>query len=170
MNEMCVSFVYFYPAHAISTCTSLPPLYQSVQVVESFGDRVSNHFYFSRVNSSQLANTQNQNLFWFNIKHIISTLDFKKDKRPVYEYVLFIEKHLTSDCALRRPHAEYPYFRITAPPEFVGMQPREVFQALDWTNQTLRNRYQDLILEQNAHMKLVCRISSLVSVIFLWVC
>ena len=33
-NEMCVSFVYYYPAHNIYNCLSLPPLYQSIQVVE----------------------------------------------------------------------------------------------------------------------------------------
>ena len=32
------------------------------------------------------------------------------------------------------------------------MELAEVFRQLDWTNETQRNRYQDVILEENAHM------------------
>ena len=36
------------------------------------------------------------------------------------------------------------------------MEPTEVLRQLDWTNKTQRNRYQDVLLEENTHMTQVC--------------
>ena len=55
-----------------------------------------------------------------------------------------------------RPSRHYPFFRITAPPEFAGMEPTEVLRQLDWTNESQRNRYQDVLLEESTHMTQVC--------------
>ena len=33
-DEMCVSFIYYYPAHDISACVTVPPLYQSIEAVD----------------------------------------------------------------------------------------------------------------------------------------
>ena len=49
-----------------------------------------------------------------------------------------------------------PFFRITAPPEYEDMAVSEVFGTLDWTNETLRNTYQNIILEENAPMISYC--------------
>ena len=55
-----------------------------------------------------------------------------------------------------RTHPDDPYFRITGPPKYENMTTLEVFKALDWTNETLRNRYQDLLLEANTPMMQQC--------------
>ena len=55
-----------------------------------------------------------------------------------------------------RPSRHYPFFGITAPPEFAGKEPTEVLRQLDWTSESQRNRYQDVLLEENTHMTQVC--------------
>ena len=55
-----------------------------------------------------------------------------------------------------RTHPDDPYFRITGPPKYENMTTLEVFKTLDWTNETLRNRYQDLLLEKNTPMMQKC--------------
>ena len=55
-----------------------------------------------------------------------------------------------------RPQPDKPYFRITGPPEYENMTSLEVFKTLDWTNETLRNRYQELLLEANTPMMHEC--------------
>ena len=55
-----------------------------------------------------------------------------------------------------RTHPDDPYFRITGPPEYENMTTLEVFKTLDWTNETLRNRYQDLLLQEKTPMMQQC--------------
>ena len=52
--------------------------------------------------------------------------------------------------------AEPPFFRVTGPPEYEGMTTLEIFRTLDWTNGTQRNRYQEVLLEENVPMQSVC--------------
>ena len=36
------------------------------------------------------------------------------------------------------------------------MSTLEVLETLDWTNSTIRDKYQDIILRENAHMARIC--------------
>ena len=49
-----------------------------------------------------------------------------------------------------------PFFRIAAPPEYENKTTLEVFRTFDSTDETLRNTYQDLILEENAPTTYLC--------------
>ena len=78
--------------------------------------------------------------------------------------------NLISNDVFYRAIAEPPFFRITAPPEFAGMSTIDVFKQLDWTNSTLREKYQDILLAENANMVHMCMRDdgTLVTVSFCW--
>ena len=38
----------------------------------------------------------------------------------------------------------------------MNMSTLEVLETLDWTNSTIRDKYQDIILRENAHMARIC--------------
>ena len=63
--------------------------------------------------------------------------------------------NLANFCTFRRIE-EYPFFRITGPPEYENMSTLDVFKTLDWTNEALRTKYQDLLLQENADMQYEC--------------
>ena len=50
----------------------------------------------------------------------------------------------------------YPYYRIDGPPEYKNMTTKEVLRSLDWTNSTIRQKYQELLLEENVEMEHSC--------------
>ncbi len=58
---------------------------------------------------------------------------------------------------LRRLSIHYPFFEITAPPEFAGRSTQDVFRRLDWTNATLRERYQDVLVRPDVHSLVDCK-------------
>ena len=64
--------------------------------------------------------------------------------------VTFIFQHVN------RLSKNWPFFRITGPPQYVNMSTMEVFETLDWTNETTRETYQGILLKENAHMGRSC--------------
>ena len=59
-------------------------------------------------------------------------------------------------CLKYRDEKFAPYFRITAPPEYENMTTLKVLETLNWTDPALRSRYQEVILEESAHMSRYC--------------
>ena len=51
---------------------------------------------------------------------------------------------------------EWPYFRVVAPPEYVNMTTLEIFQTLDWTDEAQRQRYQEVLLDENTYTRTTC--------------
>ena len=65
-------------------------------------------------------------------------------------------KKYTCKFSIYRGIPVYPYFRIAGPPEYENMSTKEVLRTLDWTNSTIREKYQELLLEENVDMQHSC--------------
>ena len=49
-----------------------------------------------------------------------------------------------------------PFVSIVKPAEYAGMDPAQVMTMLDWTNKTIRDKYQAVILEEGTPVDHAC--------------
>ena len=65
--------------------------------------------------------------------------------------------HFCPFLTLFRESDYWPYVSIVKPDQYAGVHPAQVMSMLDWNNETIRDRYQAVTLQEGSPVSHVCR-------------